>query len=338
MPSVERVQWAKYRASVVIVVALMILGTLCYLLTGGTLLEPKATIYLYMPDAVGLQSGSPVRANGIDVGKVDSVLLSGLNVPDRVVKVTMIIERDRLSSIPSDSTAQATADTLIGDKFVDIEAGRGRGRLAPGGEVAYKASVDLMKRLDLSQFENTLRQVDALITDIETGRSPLGQFVKGDDLYQDLLRRVKEFQIGLHAAADTNTQLGQALYTDALYRQFSDPLRQLDERLALIQSGQGAGQLLRDSAQYEQLRASIGDLRKAVDGFRASEMVKSDAQYNDWNRNIESFIRRVDDFGANPLLTSTATYEQLNGAASELRSTLKDFRENPRKYLRLKVF
>src|SRR5215472_19158357 len=102
MPSVERVQWAKMRVSAITVAALLILGTLCYLLTGGTLLEPKSTIYLYMPDAVGVAAGSPVRVDGIGVGKVESVALTGLNVPDRIVRVTMIIERERLASIPID--------------------------------------------------------------------------------------------------------------------------------------------------------------------------------------------------------------------------------------------
>ncbi len=31
-------------------------------------------------------------------------------------------------------------------------------------------------------------------------------------------------------------------------------------------------------------------------------------------------------------------FEGWNGAAQEMQKTLKDFRENPRKYLRLKVF
>src|SRR6266852_6199751 len=120
MPFAEHVQWAKVRVAAVSVSSLLILGTLCFLLTGGTLLEPKSRLYLYMPDAVMLVAGAPVRVDGIRVGKVESVALSGFSQPDRVVKVTMLIERDRLSSIPDDSTAEASTETLVGDKFVDI--------------------------------------------------------------------------------------------------------------------------------------------------------------------------------------------------------------------------
>src|SRR5215471_9403263 len=129
MPSVERVQWAKFRVGALSVAALLILGTLLYLLTGGTLLEPKATIYLYMPDAMSLAAGAPVRVDGIGVGKVESVVLSGDTQPNRVVKVAMIVDRARLASIPDDSTAQASADNLVGDKFVDIAGGKSPTRI-----------------------------------------------------------------------------------------------------------------------------------------------------------------------------------------------------------------
>ena len=38
------------------------------------------------------------------------------------------------------------------------------------------------------------------------------------------------------------------------------------------------------------------------------------------------------------MLTTTAVYENFKGMAKELQETVKDFRENPRKFLRLKVF
>src|SRR4051794_13986526 len=132
MPSAEQVNWAKFRSSAVILAALLILGTLAYLLTGGTILESKVQIYLYLPDATGIAPGSPVRVDGIQVGKVRLVELSGSNEPNRVVKVTMTVDVDRLTSITNDSTAETTSDTLIGDKFVDVTSGTGEKHLMPG--------------------------------------------------------------------------------------------------------------------------------------------------------------------------------------------------------------
>jgi phospholipid/cholesterol/gamma-HCH transport system substrate-binding protein len=339
MPSQERVRWAKIRVAVVCVAALIILGTLAALLTGGTLLEPKAAIYLYMPDAVGLLAGAPVRVDGIGVGKVEAVELTGLNVPDRIVRVTMIIERDRLASIPVDSTAQASADTLVGDKFVDVDSGKSPQRLQPGGTIAYKASPDMMKRLDVSQFQDNLRQMDQVLTDIEQGRGNVGRLIKGDEVYRTARRRVTELREALRSVRSTTDPIGEALYTDTLYRQVEAPIRALDQSLARIQSGQGSlGQLLRDEGQYVQLRDTVTALRKTVQDIRAQDFFRRDQQYADWNAALLGMIRSVDNFNTTPMMLTTADYDNLNGMAKEVATTLKDFRQNPQKYLRMKVF
>jgi phospholipid/cholesterol/gamma-HCH transport system substrate-binding protein len=336
MPSAQRVQWAKTRVAFVVVSALVILSTLLVLLTGGTLFEPKSTIYLYMPDAVGLIAAAPVRVDGITVGKVESVALTGLNAPDRIVRVTMIVERDRLASIPDDSTAQASADTLVGDKFVDIDSGKSGSRLQPGGTLIYKASPDLMKRLDLSEFQKNLRQMDALLTDIESGKGDVGRLIKGDEIYQTARRKVTELQQSLHAVRTTSSEMGQALYTDTMYRKVEAQIRGIDDSLALIQSGQGPlGQLLRDEGQYTQLRTTVGQLRKTVQDLHVQDFFRSDQLYADWDKTVKQLIRNVDEFSVNPMLNSTAMYENLTGMAKELTGSMRDFREHPKKYLRL---
>jgi phospholipid/cholesterol/gamma-HCH transport system substrate-binding protein len=339
MPSPEQVNWAKLRSSAVILAGLLILGTLAYLLTGGTFLQAKTQIYIYLPDATGISTGSPVRVDGIGVGKVTRVELSGSNEPNRVVKVTMAVARDRLISITDDSTAQTTSDTIVGDKFIDVTSGTSAGHLMPGGELKYKSSGELMARLDLSQFQQQMHLIEQLLDDIDQGKSPLGAFIKGDAIYNDLLRKVAELQRGIHVAADTTTALGEALYTDTLYRQISEPLRRLDQGLAQLQAGQGSGgALLRDTRQYEQALSQAADLRRTIHDLRGSEMLKDDRAHRDLTRQVDAIIRMLDDFNTSPLLTNSAVYDNLQGMAKEFQTTTKDFRENPKKYLRVKVF
>ena len=312
---------------------------MAYLLTGGTFLQAKTYIYIYLPDATGLSAGSPVRVDGIGVGKVTRVELSGSNQPNRVVKVTMSIARDRLISITDDSTAETSSDTLVGDKFIDITSGTSAGHVMPGGELQYKSSGELMARLDLSQFQQQMHLIEQLLDDIDQGKSPLGAFIKGDAIYNDLLRKVAELQRGIHVAADTTTAVGQALYTDTLYRQITEPLRQLDRGLAQLQAGQGSGgALLRDTRQYEQALTQAADLRRSIHDLRGAPMMTDERAYNDWTRQVNAIIDMVDQFNASPLLTNSAVYDNLAGVAKELQTTTKDFRENPKKYLRVRVF
>jgi phospholipid/cholesterol/gamma-HCH transport system substrate-binding protein len=339
MPSAQRVTWAKFRVLAVAVSALLILGTISYLLTGGSLFEPQATIYLYLDDATGLAAGSPVRVDGIGVGKVDTVELSGSNQPNRVVRVSMSVERDRLESIPVDSTAQSTSDNPIGDKFVDITSGVSAQHIPPGGEIPLRQATELMKSMDIPEFQKRLRVMGDLLDEIEQGRSPLGKFIAGEEMYDQLRDRIAQLQASMHSAADTTTQIGQALYTDALYVQIVEPLRQLDQSLAKLQSGQGSlGPMLRDTQQYEQARAQVVDLRKSIGDLHTGDVMTSDADYNSWIKQVTGIIQSVENFNANPMLTTTAVYDNLNGMAKEMQSTMKDFRGNPQKFLRLKIF
>lgn len=339
MPSVQRVRWAKFRVSVVSVVALLILSVLAYLLTGGTLLEPKARLYIYIPDATGLGPQAPVRVDGIDIGKVDWVRFSGSNDLARIVKVQITIEKSRLDSITADSVVQISNDSLVGDKFVDITTGKAAAHIPENGELRFKAQPDLMRSVDLEQFESQLRIVDATLADIEQGRNELGKFVLGDQVYVRLRVRMTELQSTLRRAKATTADLGGLVYTDALFRQVEAPIARIDDMVARLQAGQGAaGQFLRDPAQYEQLRSALTGLRQGISDARSADMLKTDAAYRDWNSMLASLTRQVDDVNGSRLLNATDLYEEWTGTLLEMQKGIKDFRQDPRKYLRLKVF
>jgi phospholipid/cholesterol/gamma-HCH transport system substrate-binding protein len=158
-------------------------------------------------------------------------------------------------------------------------------------------------------------------------------------MYSDLRRQLAEAERGFKAALSTTNQVGRALYTTALYDRISEPLTKLDASLARLQSGQGAGgRFLRDAAQYEQLRTSLASIRKTAADLRSGPFLGSDELYNDWNRRVNLMIRSVDEMNSGQWLLTSAFYDNLNGAAAEMQTTLKELRENPKKYLRLKVF
>jgi len=339
VPSVEEIRLARYRVLFTAIIGLAILATLVILLTGGSLFRAKAVLYLYVPDGTGLAQGSPVRVDGIQVGKVDSVALSSSSEPNRVVRVTMIVDQSNLGSITLDSTAQPAADTLVGDKFIQITSGKSPNRVRPGAEIAFKGSGDLMTSLDLSQFRRNLDQMDVILTDIENGRNELGKFVMTDSMYRDLLHRVAELESGIRAAANTTSAVGRELYTDALYVQVADPIARIDKTLARLQAGEGSvGQLLHDTGQYDQAQSQLASLRKSIAGVRASEFFASAAAYEGWGAGVSGLIRSVDEFGVSPMMLRSDVYEGLSGMAKELRGTVKEFRQDPRKFLRLKVF
>ncbi len=334
MSSTRGVGWAKFRVTAVTVAALAILSVLLSLLGGGTFFQPKVTVYIYVPDATGLATGADVRVDGIDIGTTAQIGLSGSAVPDRAVRLVLSIQRSRLSTITSDSTAELTADNLVGDDFVDITSGIGSTHVVAGGEIRYKASPDLMKSLDLQQFEQQLRIVDSTLRDMEDGRGSVGEFVQGDQVYTDVVRRMVQLQNDLRAAAKTTGAVGSVLYTDRLYHQIDDPLLRLDSTLARIQSSPW----LRDTGQYQQFVDAARSLRKSVADTRAGRLFQSDDLYVDFARRLTALVRTVDDFNAGPDFSNSLLYDNLTGMSREMGAFAHDLRENPRKYLGIKIF
>ena len=318
---------------------MLILFTLFYLLAGGSPLSQKVPLYLYLPDGSGLERDAPVRVDGVDVGKVTAVRLSGSPDAGRTVQVVMEVARGRLAGIPANSEAEISSDSIIGDAFVDVTSHPAPSSLLPGGEIRLKEPAELMKAIDMLDLEKQVREFDAVLRDLEAGRGPVGEFVQGRKMYDDLVKRSAEIERALRAAVSATTAVGKALYTDDMYRKFSDSVARLDGRLAALQSGQGgAGRFLRDGARYEKLRATLGRVRRSVETLHAGPMMQTDDAYAGWNRSLAALIRQVDDFDSTRAFTTPATYESLSGAALELRDSVREFRTHPEEFLRMKVF
>lgn len=111
MPSANKVAWAQLRVGIVAAVAMILLAALVLLITGRTsFFAPKADLYTYLKDSAALASGANVRINGILAGRVAKVELTSSTDPNRVVKVTLEVERRLLPQIPSNSIAAMAAE------------------------------------------------------------------------------------------------------------------------------------------------------------------------------------------------------------------------------------
>jgi len=334
-----RAHWARIRVVFTLLVALSILGTLMYLLTGGGLLKAKIDLYSYFEDSGGMDKDSPVLYNGVKIGKVTSVRLSHLNDPQRAVVVRMNIDRRFLDQIPSDSKSEIVTENFLGDKYIAINRGQSTTPVQPNAELAHKPATNVYIRIDLTTFAAQLRIINATLRDIQEGKGPIGAFVQSDKLYSDLLSGVKQIEKQIAAMADTKSPVGGLLYGRELHDDLSRTFQQLDTTLADIQAGHGAaGKLMRDPAQYNDLRKNVADIRRQIRDIGNTQFIKSDAVYQTWNRNLESLARSVDGFNGGPLMTSPETYESLLGATQELGKSIRDFRLNPKKYLRLTIF
>jgi len=124
MASQERVKWSQLRAGIVASVAIAIAAVLIFLLTGQSgFFEGEFHLKTYMQDSAGMAPNAPVRLNGILVGHIETVTLSGSRDRKHTVDIDMVIQSKYLDQIPEDSKAAISAANLLGDKYINITRG-----------------------------------------------------------------------------------------------------------------------------------------------------------------------------------------------------------------------
>ncbi len=336
------------------IVAMVILAVLIFLLTGTKkLFVTKASLRTYMDDSAALAVGAPVRLNGIIIGNVTRVGLSGEKTPRRVVRIDMSVDASMLSRIPVDSEAAISAENVLGTKFINIKMGQSAETVRDGAEIPSK---------DVSEFEEVvqsgydvmvaardlLRRIDGVVRDVEAGRGTIGKLLVDEELYTRLTGTVAEAQKVTQAISGGQGTVGRLLYDESLYNEVRSTVQRLDEIVQNVQEGQGtAGKLLRDPSLYDEARKAVAELNKLVEDLNAGKGTAGKLlKDEDLHRQIQTTLARLEDTveklnngqgTLGQLMVNPQLYESLNGVSRELEALLKDFRANPKKFLRIKL-
>ena len=225
--------------------AMLIAGTLIFLLTGnGTLFEGQATIKTFMADSAGMAENAPVRLNGILIGHIKQVMLSGSSDRKRTVEVDMVLPAKYLEKIPEDSEAAISAANLLGDKYINITRGTDKQHVEDGSEIASLQTQDVPEILAqssslLSQFQTILGRLDGLLTVVESGRGNIGKLLKDDSLYDRLNATAGEVEQLVKDVHNSNGTISHLLYDHDLYDDVRKPIQRLDDMLAELQQKKG---------------------------------------------------------------------------------------------------
>jgi len=356
MADPKKVSFAQLRVGIMALVAMAIVGVLIFLLTGQkSIFSRTFELRTVMSDASGMTDGAPVRVNGILVGSVDTLKLSGLKDPQRIVEIDMTIEYRKISpnDIPKDSMAGIAASNLLGDKFINIAKGVSAQHVQPGDEVQSAANQDIPELMAQSanllvQFQGLLKRVDGIVGDVEAGKGNIGKFLKDEELYARLNTTIAEAQKILTDIRTGKGTLSRLMYDDDLYQELRKPLQSLNIILAELEQGRGtAGKFLKDDALYEDLRKSTAQFNQLLGDLQAGrgtagKLLKDDMLYSKINAIIAKVDVTIDRVNSGQgtlgqLVVNPQLYETLNGATGQLQQLFKDMRANPKKFLRIKL-
>ena len=358
MPDHTKVRWSQLRVGVVAITAFAILFVMVFLLTGtkGGIFKHDVLLRTYMDDASGLGDGTAVRLNGITVGYLDGLMLTGSHDPKRAVGFNMLVQPEYLQQIPVDSVVGIGAANLLGDKFLNITKGQSPEHVKEGAELKPLESQDIPELLKqmatlLTTFQTSVNRVDNLLAGVEAGKGNLGKLLKDEELYNTINAITAEGKKLLTDVRTGNGTLSKLIYDDKLYQEVRAPLQRVDAILADIQSGQGTvGKALKDPALFDEAKQTIADLDKLLADVNAGKgtvgkAMKDEELYHQAVTLVNRLNGTIDKISAGQgtvgqFLVNPQLYDTLNGATVEMQSLVKDIRANPKKFLSitLKIF
>src|SRR5580704_10624789 len=231
MAQQKRLTWSELRVGIFVLVGLFILAVAVFYVSGGGILGPKYRLTTYLPEVDGLQTGAPVAVDGVQVGNVETIGLTG-HPQDKEHSITLVLRIDKKfqNNIRTDSTASLVTQGLLGDRYVTVSRGLTGTPLPPNGilpgheEAAMKQMVE--RGADLMQNLGALT----------------------DDL--------KGIVDGVHNGKGT---LGKLMNDPTLYNHLDETVARVDSMAASIQQGQGSmGKLLSDEDLYNKVDAAVG--------------------------------------------------------------------------------
>lgn len=280
--------------------------------------------YLVLPNAQGLQIGSPVKLVGVQVGAVSAIRLP--EGPDeRNIQVTLKIKRSHAARVRKDTLAKLRfLNPLGGERFIELTLGSAdQPSLPPGSEIfAPLSELELLLTQgtdiasNVAEVTNTLRVVFARI---ERQEGILGQLLLSPAFAADTLLDLSATAASLRRVTATleegNGLLGALIYDDELRRRttadLTSVLSRFDRLLAqledpdsplgsLLQGNTATGEILENlqhaSRSFRELAERLDDkeglLARLLSDEEYADQVLSDLE--DTARNMASITGKVD--------------------------------------------
>jgi len=212
-------------------------------------------VYAEFANVAGLEEGAKVRVAGIDAGEVDTIHVPPN--PSARFRVEIRIREDLHQLIRVDSVASIQTDGLVGNKFVQVEAGTDQAEIVPSrGTIKSREPFEFSQMLE--RMNQTVELVSSTITDLKGGiDQALGAITDTATEAQDLMNDV---------GTDARAILASS-------QKVSENLNMI---VANVREGKGTvGKLLADDSLYTSVKSIAADAEKAVASLRqASEEAK----------------------------------------------------------------
>jgi phospholipid/cholesterol/gamma-HCH transport system substrate-binding protein len=232
---------SRFRVGLVVLLALLaVMAGIFMVGQRANLFRKKLPYETRFESASGLVAGNPVRLNGVVVGNVLEVILSG-DPADRTVRVVYDVDRRAAPRIRKGTKASIKTIGLLGDQYIELEGGRADEPEIPvGGDIPAAPGAGLEKLLEGGG--NLIVDLSAIATSL---KNILGRTERGE---------------GFLGAITSNSEESKRLGNN-----LNDTLHTLNAMLKKIETGQGlAGKLLFDEKYGKETTEALGGAIRSV--------------------------------------------------------------------------
>ncbi|MGC2421333.1 MAG: MlaD family protein [Candidatus Acidiferrales bacterium] len=350
----KQLTWTELRVGVFVLIGLFILMLAIFYVTGAGILGPKYRVITFLPEVEDLQTGAPVRLDGVDIGYVQSIQLSP-NPEDRNhnIQLTLRIEKKYQSDIRTDSEASLGTEGLLGNRYVTISRGLTGTVIPPNGVIPGQeeaAMKEIVQRgADLVQNLGTLtNDFEGIIVQVQRGQGTLGKLLNDSSLYNhldDTAAKIDAVATGIQQGQGT---AGKLVASDELYNKADAAMGHIEDITAAVHEQKGTmGKLIYDPALYDNTKGLMEKGNALLGGVQEGKgtlgkLATDDALYSnlrDASANVRDATAKLNSTQgtAGKMFSDPALYDNMTALTGDMRLMIDDFRRNPKKFLHVKL-
>ena len=299
-------QRLQFRVGLFVILGMLILGILIFLFSEGW--SNQYTLYVKPSSAPGGTVGTPIRKNGILIGRVQSVT----NEDDYVLLELGINDNEHIFS---NEIVSIGTESFLGDAGLEFlpQTRDTRGTLVGNngvmGQVSIKRNpmeiIDIALNLekDVADTLAAVRTAGSAVNEAGEGIKELTSFVNGafqneDSDFRNLLADFRGVSVKAQAALDNFNRMFENMNTIVGDPKLKEQIRDVMTTLPDI---------------FQEMRVTINDTRETINGFRS---VSKKAGKN--LDSLQGFTDSLNDNGPEILAQVKSSLGNINGLVSRI--------------------
>ncbi len=299
-------QRLQFRVGLFVILGMLILGILIFLFSEGW--TNQYTLYIKPSSAPGVTVGTPIRKNGILIGRVQSVT----NEDDYVLLELGINENERIFS---NEIVSIGTESFLGDAGLEFlpQPRSTRGTLVGNDDVMGKVSIkrDPMEIIDIAlNLEKDVAETLAAVRTAGIAVNEAGEGIRDitnyvtsafkdeDSDFRQLLGDFRGVSVKAQAALDNFNRMFENMNTIVGDPKLKQQIRDVMSTLPDI---------------FQEMRVTISDTRETINGFRA---VSKKAGKN--LDSLQGFTDSLNDNGPEILAQVKSSLGNINGLVTRI--------------------